>query len=87
MGCSSSCRWSVGWDADYTLVDLAAKRVIEGDWLASRCGWSPFEGRAVTGWPLATVIRGQVVMREGELAEAAHGRPIHFQETLSPEAG
>ncbi len=78
-------RLAVGYDADYTLVDLAARRTIELDWLASRCGWSPFEGREVTGWPMATVVRGRVVMRDGELADSAHGRPIRFQETLEPE--
>ncbi len=79
-------RLAVGYDADYTLVDLAARRVIESGWLASRCGWSPFEGREVTGWPMMTVIRGRVVMRDGEPQGSAHGRPIRFQETLTPEA-
>ena len=71
-----------GFDADFTLVDLKATREITGDWLASKCGWSPFEGMNVTGWPMGTIIRGNVVMREGELADAAVGAPVRFQETL-----
>jgi dihydroorotase len=71
-----------GFDADFTLVDLKAKREITTDWLASKCGWSPFEGMTVTGWPMGTIIRGNVVMRDGELANAQVGSPVRFQETL-----
>lgn len=76
-------RIALGYDADFTLVDLYAVRTIEGAWLASKCGWSPFEGRRVTGWPMATVIRGAIVMRDGELANAPSGKPVRFQETLT----
>ncbi|MFQ5939170.1 MAG: amidohydrolase family protein, partial [Alphaproteobacteria bacterium] len=73
---------AVGYDADLTLIDLGAKRRIEGDWIASRCGWTPFEGMAVTGWPAATIVRGHVVMREGELLGAPVGAPVRFTECL-----
>jgi dihydroorotase len=72
-----------GFDADFTLVDLKATREITTDWLASKCGWSPFEGMTVTGWPIGTIIRGNVVMRDGELANEAVGAPVRFQETLA----
>jgi len=72
-----------GYDADFSIVDLKARREITGDWLASKCGWSPFEGLTVTGWPMMTVIRGQLVMREGSLpGQKPRGRPVCFQETL-----
>jgi dihydroorotase len=38
----------------------------------------------VTGWPKATVIRGNIVMREDELLDKAIGRPVRFMETLAP---
>ena len=75
-------RIALGFDADFTLVDLKARREITADWLASKCGWSPFEGMTVTGWPQGTIIRGNVVMRDGELANAAIGAPVRFQDTL-----
>jgi len=80
-GIAGKGRLAVGYDADLTLVDLGAKRRIEASWLASKCGWSPFEGREVHGWPVATIVRGQPVMREGELLGVARGAPIRFQET------
>src|SRR3546814_18569441 len=68
--------------SDLTLVDLKAKRSIEQAWLQSKCGWSPFEGKPITGWPMATVIRGHVAMRDGELLGGPTGRPVRFAGTL-----
>ncbi len=75
-------RIAAGYDADLTLVDLGAARTITNDWIASRCGWTPFAGMKVTGWPAATIIRGRLVMREGELLGKPSGRPVRFGETL-----
>lgn len=79
-------RIAVGYDADFTLVDLKARREITSDWLASKCGWSPFEGMTITGWPMATIIRGEVVMRDGELPGQPAGKPVRFAETLPQQA-
>ena len=75
-------RLAVGYDADFTVVDLAAKRRIENDWIASKSGWSAYDGRTVTGWPVATIIRGAIVMRDDQLLARPAGRPIRFIETL-----
>jgi dihydroorotase len=74
-------RIAVGHDADLTLVDLNAKRTIEARWIASKCGWTPYDGMRVTGWPVATVIRGRIVMRDGELQGPPAGEPLRFDET------
>lgn len=80
----SKGRLAVGWDADYTLVDLKGSWTIEEDWIASKCGWSPFTGMTLTGRPVSTVIRGRQVMAEGEILGAAAGRPVEFQDTIEP---
>jgi dihydroorotase len=67
-----------GYDADFTLVDLAAKRTITNDWSKSKCGWTPFDGLQVTGWPMATVSRGRFVMRDGGLVGSPGGQPVKF---------
>jgi dihydroorotase len=77
-------RIAPGYDADFTIVDLKAEWTVEEEWLASRCGWSPFAGNRLTGKPLGTVIRGKRVMWEASLANEAHGRPVRFQETYRP---
>jgi dihydroorotase len=81
---SGKGRIALGYDADFTVVDLKAKRVIEESWLKSKCGWSPFTGMTVTGWPMATIVRGQFAMRDGELGQPI-GRPVRFLDTLQPE--
>jgi dihydroorotase len=77
-------RLAAGYDADLTLVDLAARRVITDAEQASRSGWTPFAGVEAKGWPMATIVRGRIVMRDGELPAAAIGEPIRFLETLRP---
>lgn len=72
-------RIAVGYDADFTIVDLKARWTVEESWLASRCGWSPFTGMALTGKPLGTIVRGNQVMWEGQLANAAIGSPVRFE--------
>ncbi|WP_428151976.1 dihydroorotase [Brevundimonas sp.] len=75
-------RMAEGWDADLTLIDLKAQRTIRHEDQASRCGWTPFDGFEARGWPMKTIVRGRVVMSDGELIGSAHGRPVRFQETL-----
>ncbi len=86
-GIAGKGRIAVGYDGDLTLVDLKARREITADWLASKCGWSPFEGTTVTGWPVATVVRGRIVACEGELIGEPAGAPVRFADTLVPAEG
>ncbi|MFE1598253.1 dihydroorotase [Methylobacterium sp. ID0610] len=71
-------RLAAGYDADFTLVDMGARRTIEESWIASPCGWTPFAGQRVAGWPMATIVRGHVVMREDEVLGAPIGRLARF---------
>lgn len=82
FGTANKGRMAVSYDADLTIVDLKARKTITHDQQASRCGWTPFDGFEATGWPMATIVRGRVVMQDGELIGAAHGRPVRFMETL-----
>jgi dihydroorotase len=82
FGIAGKGRLAEGYDADLTIVDLKAKRVLKHADMATRSGWTPFDGMEITGWPMATVIRGRVVMREDEVVAPALGEPVRFQETL-----
>ncbi len=72
-------RIAVGYDADFTVVDLKKRWTVGPDWLASRCGWSPFEGMELTGKATGTIVRGHRVMWEDSLANAAVGEPVRFE--------
>ena len=76
-------RLAVGYDADITIVDLKAKHTITDDQQASRAGWTPYDGREVTGWPTHTIIDGRVVMEAGEVVLAHSGKPYRFAETFA----
>ena len=67
-----------GYKAHFTLVDLKDRKTISSSWLASKCGWSPFEGQSVTGWPVGTILYGKPVVREGEVLGRPTGRPVEF---------
>lgn len=82
FGTAGKGRLTEGYDADLTLVDLKARRVIRHEDMATRSGWTPFDGFEAEGWPVATIVRGRVVMKDGELIGSAHGQPVRFQETL-----
>ena len=82
FGIAGRGRIAVGYRADFTIVDLQARRTITHRWIASRCGWTPFDGLTVTGWPAMTVIGGKVVMREAQLMGEPEGEAIRFFETL-----
>ena len=86
FGIASKGRIARGYDADFTIVDVNAKRKIENSWIASKCGWTPFDGMTTTGWPVATVIRGRTIVRDGALTASGQGVPVRFVETLPNSA-
>lgn len=82
FGLTGKGRIAMGYDADFSIVDLKSRWTIEESWLASRCGWSPFTGMRITGRPVGTIIRGNRVMWDGQLADQAAGQPFRFDETI-----
>ncbi|HEV3042360.1 MAG TPA: dihydroorotase [Roseiarcus sp.] len=82
FGIANKGRVAVGYDADFTIVDLKKRMTISDSWIASRCGWTPYDGRSVTGWPIGTFVRGARVMWEGEIVAPSRGRPVRFAEAL-----
>jgi dihydroorotase len=77
-------RIAAGYDADFTIVDLKRSETITNTWIASRAGWTPYDGLRVTGWPVGTFVRGRKVMWHGELVTPSQGEPVRFLETLKP---
>jgi len=75
-------RIAAGYDADFTVVDLKRSETITNKWMASRAGWTPYDGVCVTGWPVGTFVRGKRVMWQGELMTTSTGEPVRFLETL-----
>jgi dihydroorotase len=67
-----------GFDADLTLVDLERYRPVLDEEIFSRAGWSPYSGRHLTGWPVYTVVNGQVVFDHDEIRPGIYGQALNF---------
>jgi dihydroorotase len=67
-----------GWDADLTLVDLDTVKTVRDEDMTTKARWSPFAGRALTGWPVYTVVNGRVVFERGRIRDGVFGQPLRF---------
>ena len=66
-------------DADFTFVDLKKKTQITNKWIASKSQWTVFDGRTVTGWPVMTIINGNICMRDDEIIKPNSGQGVFFE--------
>ncbi len=60
-------------------MDLKQTHTITNAEMATQCGWTPFDGAKVIGMPKATIVRGQIAMRDGEVLGGPIGQPILFR--------
>ena len=56
-----------GCDADLAIVDLTKRQAVRNEDLLTKCKWSPFEGKILKGWPVTTIVNGNVVYDKGEI--------------------
>ncbi|MBE9220838.1 dihydroorotase [Dolichospermum flos-aquae] len=69
---------SPGYDADLVLVDLKNYREVKREEVLSKCGWSPFEGWNLTGWPVTTIVGGEIVYDHGQVNTQIRGQALTF---------
>ncbi len=70
-----------GYDADLVLVDLNTYHPVRREELLTKCGWSPFEGWNLTGWPVVTIVGGQIVYNKGQLYTEVRGQALKFTQS------
>ena len=66
------------FDADFTIVDLNKIIEIKNEKIESKCGWSPFDGYKLKGTPVATIINGEIKMKDGIILGEPTGKAIKF---------
>ncbi|MCI0491878.1 MAG: dihydroorotase [Planctomycetes bacterium] len=71
-------RIAVGYDADLVLVDLERTSEVRNEEQVTKCGWSPWHGVRLTGWPIRTWVLGREVYRDGGFAPAARSQEAQF---------
>jgi dihydroorotase-like cyclic amidohydrolase len=72
---------AVGTDADLVIVDLDLEKVVRPEDLQGMSDFSPFEGKTLKGWPVATIKAGQIVARDGKIVGKATGRYLPREAT------
>jgi len=79
----------VGSDADIAIWDAERKVTISQSLMHGGCDYTPYEGIEVTGWPVSTMVRGQFVVRDGELVgkEGAGGYVAREKSPLAVPVG
>ena len=82
FGMARKGRVAAGYDADFTIVDMKRRETIRNAQAGSRAGWTPYDGKQVTGWPVGTIVRGNRVMWEAEIVAPSLGEPVQFSEAL-----
>ncbi|PDQ17377.1 dihydroorotase [Mesorhizobium sanjuanii] len=83
FGMARKGRIAAGYDADFTIVDLKRRETITNAQAGSKAGWTPYDGKEVTGWPIGTIVRGQRIMWDGEIVAPGQGRAVEFSEALA----
>ena len=68
----------IGNDADFSIVDLNKEFTITNEWIASKSGWTPYNGLKITGLPVFTVVNGKIVMQDSEIISPPIGEPVLF---------
>ncbi len=71
-------RIEIGADADFTIVDMKEERVLENKWIQSKCGYTPFDGMKLKGWPKIVMLNGQIVLQDNEILKPAQGKALEF---------
>jgi dihydroorotase len=82
FGIANKGRVAVGYDADLTIVDMKRVQTIRNEWIASRCGWTPYDGVTVKGWAIGTVVRGKRVMWDGQITAESTGERVRFEDSI-----
>jgi dihydropyrimidinase len=74
---------AVGSDADLVVVDLELERVVRAEELQGMSDFSPFEGKRLRGWPVATIKGGKIIARDGKIVAKANGRYLPRKPSLA----
>jgi dihydroorotase len=68
-----------GYDADLVLVDMSLEKEVINEEMESKCGWTPFVGKNLTGWPVSTIVSGNIVYNSLEINEQFKGKEINYE--------
>lgn len=78
FGIPNKGRIMEGYDADLVIVDMELEKKVERGNLLSKAGWSPYEGLMLKGWPIMTIVNGEIVYKDGKIDGKPIGKEVVF---------
>ena len=70
-----------GYDADITIVDMNKEKIVSGENMQSKCRWSAFDGKNLKGWPIITIVNGNIVYENETMNNQFLGQQVQFDES------
>lgn len=77
-GVKNKGRLKEGYDADLAVVDMDMMRTVHDERVMSKCGWTPYDGMDVRGWPIMTFVGGRLMMENGSIVSGHNGREVEL---------
>ena len=68
-----------GLDADLTIIDLNLEKEVKNNALFTKCKWSPFDGWKLKGWPVATIVNGNIVFENGKINNVKAKEVLYYE--------
>jgi dihydroorotase len=65
-----------GYDADLVLVDMKKEKAPENGKLFNKANWTPYNGMLIKGWPVITIVNGNIVFDKGKILDSVKGKEV-----------
>jgi dihydroorotase len=66
-----------GFDADLTIIDMNLENEVKNEEMFTKCKWSPFNGFKLKGWPIMTIVNGNIIYDNGNINDIK-GKEIEY---------
>jgi dihydroorotase len=57
---------------------MELKKKVNNEKLNTKCGWNPFHGRELKGWPVTTIINGNIIYNSWQVNDEVKGREVEY---------
>jgi dihydroorotase len=78
FGVKNKGKLEEGYDADIVVVDMDLSKKVEKENLFTKCGWSPYEGSTLKGWPVMVFVNGELSFKDGKVLGNPNGKEVEF---------
>jgi len=80
FGIKEKGRIEEGCDADLIFVDMELEKEVKNEELFTKCKWSPFNGMKLKGWPVMTIVNGNLIYQDNKINESVKGKEVIIQD-------